>query len=324
MTWQAARRSLSLVLFVLSVGYVVWRIASDRQALELLGEVPVWSAVLLIAVQVIYLLPQAYRYLLVLRMGSGRAIPALAWLRLFILGRFLNSLVPQAGTFYRGLRLREDFGVPVARFLGGYVAFTWLSTILNLAVASIVIGTLEPDLDIGGFPALAITLIGLLGITAAPPAALWVVNRLPAPAGAWGWMKRRLEDLLTSSVALFRVPDKLAVFVLVWAAGLALALSMFSLALTALDLDLSVSGILLFFALLQFGSYVTITPGNLGVLELGFGALGAQLGIGLVGGLLVAALLRVSGYIALLLSGVALGGIDALREARDSPECVAM
>jgi hypothetical protein len=85
------------------------------------------------------------------------------------------------------------------------------------------------------------------------------------------------------------------------------------------------STVVLFFVLSQLSTYVQITPGNLGVFELGFGALGSQLGIGLVGGLLVAALIRVTGYIALLIAGLALGGIKAARglSAETNPDDVA-
>ena len=108
-------------------------------------------------------------------------------------------------------------------------------------------------------------------------------------------------------------------FLVVGLIGLGIALFMFGLAFEALDIDVSVSTVVVFFVLLQLSTYVNITPGNLGLLELGFGALGAQLGIGLVGGLLVAALIRISGYSALVLAGVSVGGIEALRRSRAAP-----
>jgi uncharacterized membrane protein YbhN (UPF0104 family) len=316
MTWRRARRIAGLILMAGSVAYVIWRIVSDDEARAALGSVGVLSLAGLVALQAIYLLPQAYRYLLALRLAASQPIPALAWFRLFVLGRFLNSLIPQAGTFYRGLRLKEDYQVPVARYLGGFVAFTWLSTILNLAVASIVIALVEPDLEITGVSALTVT-VGLLAAAAAgPPLLLWVVRRLRLHDGVWGWARRRLEELLTSALALVRDPEALGKFTVVGMVGLGIALLIFWGTFASLDLDVSISAILLFFVLLQLSTYVNITPGNLGLLELGFGALGSQLGIGLVGGLLVAAVVRISGYIALMAAGLMLGGIAALRLTR--------
>jgi uncharacterized membrane protein YbhN (UPF0104 family) len=299
-----------------SITYVGWRILGDSDAREVLGSVPAIAVVGLIALQAIYLLPQAYRYLLALRQATSRTIPVLGWYRLFILGRFLNSLIPQGGSVYRGLRLKEDYGVPVAQYLGAFVAFTWLTTVLNLVAASVVIGVAEPDLRIGDVLALVVTLAALAAVTIGPIFFHWSLRRLHLEKGFWGWANRRLSELLSATTAVVRSPATLAQFVVVGLVGLGIAIALFGVAFDALDLDASLSTVVVFFVLLQLSTYVNITPGNLGLMELGFGALGSQLGIGLVGGLLVAALIRVSGYSALLLTGFAIGGRAALASIR--------
>lgn len=316
MIWPSARRAIGLAIMLVAVAYVAWRILWDSEAREVLGSVPAIAVVGLIALQAIYLLPQAYRYLIALRQATDRLIPALGWFRLFVLGRFLNSLIPQGGTVYRGLRLKEDYGVPVAHYLGGFVAFTWLSTVLNLVAASVVIGVLEPDLTIGDVPGLAVTLTTLALVTIGPVGLHWLIGRLRLEKGFWGWANRRLTELLEATAAVVRSPATLGRFVIVGLIGLVIAIAMFRVAFDALELDASLSTVIVFFVLLQLSTYINITPANLGLLELGFGALGSQLGIGLVGGLLVAALLRISGYSALLLAGLAIGGRTALRSAR--------
>lgn len=316
MTWPAARHLLGLTLMVAAVAYVAWRILGDSEAREVLGSVPALAGFGLIVLQAIYLLPQAYRYLLALRQATVQPIPVLGWFRLFVLGRFLNSLIPQGGTIYRGLRLKEDYDVPVAHYLGGFVAFTWLSTVLNLTTATIVIAVLEPDLAIGDASALAITLVTLAGATVGPFALRWMINRLSLEKGFWGWLNRRLQELLEAATAVVRSPKTLAQFLIVGLVGLAIAIAIFEVAFNALDLNASLSTVVVFFVLLQLSTYVNLTPANLGVLELGFGALGAQIGIGLLGGLLVAALLRVSGFIALLVAGLSIGGREALKRVR--------
>ncbi|MDH3605934.1 MAG: hypothetical protein OER12_02950, partial [Acidimicrobiia bacterium] len=140
MSRPTARRAVGLAVMVAAVGYVGWRILSDDEAREALVSIPAGAVAGLIALQVIYLLPQAYRYLIALRQATTRTIPALGWFRLFVVGRFLNALIPQGGTAYRGLRLKEDYGVPIANYLGGFVAFTWLSTVLNMIIAGAAIG----------------------------------------------------------------------------------------------------------------------------------------------------------------------------------------
>ncbi len=321
MSRTSFRRAAGLVIMASSVAYVGWRILSDDEARHALGSVAPTAIVGLIVLQAVYLLPQAYRYLLVLRQAADRPIPLLGWFRLFVLGRFLNSLIPQAGTVYRGIRLREDYDVPVARYLGGFVAFTWLSTLLNLAAASVVVAVLEPDLMIGNVSGLVITLSLLVALAFGPPAFVWLVRRFRLEGdGFWGWASRRFEELLASTAAAVRSRATLIRFVAVGLVALGIAVLIFGLAFDALDLEVSASTVVMFFVLLQLSTYVNITPGNLGLLEIGFGALGSQLGVGLTGGLLVAALIRFSGYVALVLVGLSIGGITAFQQVRGTPE----
>jgi len=315
MTWSRARRILAVSLLLASVTYVAWRLLSDDEAIDALLSISPVAAVGLVMLQVAYLIPQAVRYRLAIEHTAGTSIPWGEWLRLFLIGRFLNTLIPQAGNAYRGLRLKEDHGIPVTRYLGGFLAFTWLSTIMNLLLAVIVISILEPSLMIGQFPALVVTSGGLVVVTSSPPLALLLIRQFRLERGIWGWAYRRFEDLLGAAVSIVHSRSTLAAFSAVGLVGFGLAIAIFGASFNALDLDASASAVVLFFVLLQLATYVNLTPGNLGVLEIGFGALGSQLGIGLVGGLLVAAVIRVSGTIALLLIGIAAGGLPIARTA---------
>lgn len=314
MNWPRLRKVLATILLILSVSYVVWHVASDDEALSALRSISPIAAIGLIVLQGVYLLPQALRYRISVEQASNTKVPLAPWLRLFVIGRFLNTLIPQAGNAYRGVRLREDYGIPLTRYLGGYVAFTWLSTLLNLAVASVLIASLEPLLQIGGFPALAVTTTLFCVIVVLPPITLRFVRRFPLDSGVWGWAYRRTVDLLASATSILRNPPVLARFLAVSLAGLTVALIMFKLAVDALELEASLSTVVLFYVILQLATYVNVTPGNLGVLEIGFGALGSQLGIGFVGGILIAAVMRISGTVALLTVGASLGSLTTYRQ----------
>jgi uncharacterized membrane protein YbhN (UPF0104 family) len=84
----------------------------------------------------------------------------------------------------------------------------------------------------------------------------------------------------------------------------------------ALGREVGAAEAIAFYVLLQLATYLTITPGNLGVQELAFGALAVGVGGAAVEGVVVSGLLRVTGVLALVAAGLPLGGVAAVREAR--------
>lgn len=313
-----ALRVAGFFIMAASVAVVVWAIVSDDEGVELLRSIGPGMVVALIVLHAVALITVAYRHKLTVDQAAGTEVPMGAWVRLFIVGRFLNSLLPQAGTAYRGARLKEDYGIPVTKYLSGFLAFSWLSTLLNLAVAVVLILLLEPDLQVGAIPAwlLAAALLAVAALT--PPAVLWLVRRLRIEKGFWGWAHRRTDDMVSGAVRMTAARTTVVRFVAAGVMGLAVATALYATAFRALDLDASLSTVVLFYTVIQLGTYVSITPGNIGVLELAAGALASQLGIGLTGGLLVATVVRLSGYATLLVAGVAVGGLRALGRVRAS------
>jgi hypothetical protein len=297
---------------VASVAAVIWAVASDDEGLDSLRAVDSRAILALLALLALGLPIQAYRYKLTVEEAAGTTIPAWAWFRLFVVGRFLNALLPQAGNAYRAVRLKEDYGISLTTFLSGFMAFTWLSSLLNMAAAFALILVLEPGLDFAGVPALAL-LAGLVATTAAaPPALLSILQRLHIERGFWGWAYRRSQDMVGGAVRVGRSRPAVIRFVLAGLVGLAITSAAFWVAFQSLDLDVSASTVVLFYSLQQLGTYVNLTPGNLGIQELFSGGLAAQLGVGFTGGLLVASLIRLTAYATLLIVGLALGGLRIL------------
>jgi uncharacterized membrane protein YbhN (UPF0104 family) len=307
-----------MAIMAASVAVVVGAIVTDDEGLELLRSVGPGIVATLIVLHALALVTVAYRHKLTVDRAAGTELPMGAWVRLFIVGRFLNSLLPQAGTAYRGARLKEEYGIAVTKYLSGFLAFSWLSTLLNLAVAIVLILTYEPSLEVGPIPAWLVA-VGLFAVAAlTPPALLWMVRRLRIEKGFWGWAQRRTADMVSGAVRVVTARSTLVRFAATGLIGLTTTTALYTIAFRSLDLNVSISTVVLFYAVIQLGTYVSITPGNIGVLELASGALASQLGIGLTGGLLVSTVVRLSGYASLLIAGVSVGGLQALRGTRES------
>jgi len=76
--------------------------------------------------------------------------------------------------------------------------------------------------------------------------------------------------------------------------------------------------------LLQLATYVAVTPGNLGLQELAFGVLAVGLGSAAVDGVVVSALVRVTGVVAIVAFALPLGGVQALRAGREASDAGGM
>ncbi len=129
-------RWLSVALVVLTLGLVAWMVARDRPSLEALGNIEPIDVFVIMVLQVLYLIPEGYRQEIVIESSSHTSIPSFQWYRIFIVGRFLNTLIPQSGNVYRALRLRNDLGIAISDFGGGMAAFVIMSVVASLFVAA--------------------------------------------------------------------------------------------------------------------------------------------------------------------------------------------
>jgi uncharacterized membrane protein YbhN (UPF0104 family) len=300
-----ARRLASWVLLVASVVFVVLILLRDREAFASLQRVGVGSLAVLALAQIIYLVLQSYRQWIVLLRCGGERVPFGYWLRIFVIGRVLNSLLPQAGNVYRGVRLKRDHRVTYTEYVTLFFAFTWLATIFNLALAAVVLAVFKADVEVAGVNGVVAVVALLVALIAAPFVA---------------WTRERLLQLFDGSIELLRHRRLLVELAVSGVAALLLVSGIFWIVFQALDVDTSLAEVVLLYVLLQTSTYVNLTPGNLGVQEAIFGILSSQVGFAAATGVLVSAIVRATGYVALAVVAVAVGGRElraALRSARE-------
>ncbi len=288
------------------------------ETLDTLRALDAWALLWIVALQAVYLLPQAYRYWIILDSASDGAVRFWPWARVFVVGRFLNLAIAQAGNVYRAVTLKRQHGITYTEYITAFFAFTWLATVLNLALAILVVVVSPPSFSIGQIPVLLVLAFAFVVVALTPI----VLSRL-LRAGAtqttfWGKLQSRSTALLRSSVGMLRLPALMIRFVTVGIVGFGLAVAIFGLTFRSLQIEVSMAETVLFYVLLQLTTYLVITPGNLGIQELSFGGLAEATGIGLTPGLVAGAVIRVTGVVALIITGFALGGVGALKEARSA------
>lgn len=315
-----SRRALTawafFALSLLGTGLLVWRRGED---LSLLRTLDSGAIVALVLLQGAYLVLQSGRFHVVLRQVAPQRVPFWPWLQLFVLGRFLNLFVPQGGNVYRGVVLKRRFAVPYTRFVTAFVNAPWIAMVLNFALGALLVTLLTPRTTVAGWPLGLLLGLAALIAAAAPLLGSLVLPRLPRGWRWSAWAHARVREVL--GVTLESLGDARYLWrVSAWTvAAFGQAVLMLWVCFAALGTQVGLAEAVAFYVLLQLATYLTITPGNLGVQELAFGFLAVGLGSGAVDGVLVSALLRVTGVIALVALALPLGGMQALRASR-SPD----
>ena len=306
---------LLVALALAATGLLASRGADE---LALLRRLDPFAAIALVALQVAYLVVQSGRFHVVLVRLAEHPVGFWPWLRLFVIGRFLNLFVPQAGNVYRAVELKRRFEVGYTRFVAAFVNAPWIAMVLNFAFGALVLGLIEPTALVAGVPLWLALAVAALAAALGPWLVALLLPLVPRRYRFAAWLHAQLEDMLRVTLASLRDPGYLA-RVLAWTlAAFVQAVAMLWLTFVALGAPVGLAEAVAFYVLLQLATYVAITPGNLGVQELAFAALAGGLGASAVDGVLVSALTRVTGVVALVALALPLGGLEALRASRAS------
>jgi uncharacterized membrane protein YbhN (UPF0104 family) len=311
---------LSFGILGASIGLLVWFVGRDLDSLDALRTISPIAIVAILVLQGLYLLPESYRQQVVVESAGKTRLPVAGWFRIFVIGRFLNSLIPQSGNVYRALRLKTDYGIGYVDFVGSMVLFLMMSISLNLGLASLLI-TIDPSEAGNGTVATPWVLLALAVTVVAVPLLLWwVLERFEMPDTPWFAPLRILRDLMSSAIGALREPGLIYRFVAAWLVTLAVVVALYGVVLSTVGASIGIGEIIALYALVQATSFVVITPGNLGIQELGFTGLAALFGVPLAQGAAAAAIIRASGWIALATPALILGSRDVLRSLRMSGE----
>ncbi len=306
----------SFGILVATVGLLAWFVGRDLDSLDALGSISAIAIMAILVLQGLYLIPESYRQQVVVESAGKTRLPVVAWFRIFVIGRFLNSLIPQSGNVYRALRLKADYGIGYVDYVGSMVLFLLMSISLNLGLASLLIAIdpSEPSGDQIAAPWMLLTLAVV--VVAVPLLVWWVLERVEISDTAWLAPFRILRDLMNSAVQALRQPGLLVRFVGAWLVTLAVVVALYGVVLSTVGASIGIGEIIALYALVQATSFVVITPGNLGIQELGFTGLAALFGVPLAQGAAAAAIIRASGWIALAIPALLFGGRDIFEYLR--------
>lgn len=298
------------------IGYLVRFFYVNRQSLQIAFNISISIIILIVLLSIVYLLLHNYRFQLILEKCSGQRPHFWPLFRIFVLGKFLNTFISQAGTVYRGLQLKQDYGISYTNYISSFASFAWMDSWLNMIVAALVILVGGRDLKIGSLYAWQISLVLAICIFAVPLLMEAAFRKISFNNTYLNWTHSKLTEVLKATVENVKDTVYVSKIIILGIAALICAGALYYIYFRIFDITLTIPSLAVFYALLSLSTCVILTPGNVGVQELAYGFLSQQLGFGMAQGILVAVFARISGTAILLSLGITLGGIDLLRQQK--------
>ena len=291
-TWRRYRNFLRWFIIVVCAAGIVAHFARNRTDLRLILAIPWQTLLAIIGLQSLNLVLHSLRFRLSVEKCGEKHIPFPSWFRLVVLGRLLNRFVPQMGTIYQGVKLKEKHQISYTQYITSKFSFMWMDWSLTFATALVITWIYDASLRIGGFRVVE-ALIGILFVTVISPFVLDAVFRTALVRVRWlAWLAAKVSAVLQATVRNLRDYRYVAKIVLFGGAIFGLRAMVIFLCFRGMAVEVKLPAIVLFCALLKVGDHVKVTPGNLGVRELVFGVLSKALGMGISQGILVSVIRR--------------------------------
>jgi uncharacterized membrane protein YbhN (UPF0104 family) len=264
------------------------------------------------------------RFKLVMKRCVGAELSHWRWFQVTSVGQFLNLFVPQLGHLYRASTLERQIGLSYTAYATGLLVYSWFEVMVGTLLALVVVAGHDRAFRVAGVPVLPLLALGLAALFLLP----WVVNALVFRAqfrsnSAIAMLDRARDSLARARLAL---GDRTFVAAFV-ALNMAVAVEhvvMLALAFHAVGGGLSINRLVLFQVLLKLTSQIAITPGNVGISELTYGALSSASSTSVQHGIAAALVIRTVGTLVMVALGLACGAGSVLRqhrrEVRSSPD----
>jgi len=246
---------------------------------------------------------------------TGKSFRYLEWLKLAVLGRFLNHFVPQLGNVYRGLLLKKKFQINHTVYASSFVSFIWLDICANLLIAIVAFHYFKFNLVVFNISLLALFYVSLFSLALAP-FLFYYLSRFEVRRGRFKWLKGRFDEAINTTTNSVKSPVFLFTFFCLTLLSSGMMIAIFYLIFGGIGVEVENPELVIFNLIHRLASNVVITPGNLGLRELAFGALSASFSMGLASGVIVSGVLRVLSFAILVALGFALGGRHLLLDKK--------
>jgi uncharacterized membrane protein YbhN (UPF0104 family) len=303
---------------LLLVGRMVFENAEDLRQLQ---EFRLEQLLLLYGLFVVYLFLRAYSSYIILHSVESVEISLGEWIKIFAIGRFANTLFAQSGNLYRATVLKEKHQLSFSGYVNVQAFFVWLETLASLGMALLLALWSHSTTRIAGFRVTIVLGLLMIVVFIGPIFAKQVLDKWGCKSGTMGKINRLLDQML--SFVLNRGTD-LSLIARVTIIDLGLFVTwglLYRTTFLSMGIEIGLGDLALFLAVYKLSTFLVITPGNMGVREAAYALLGQAVGISMAQGVIVSAVLRITGYTILFPVGFLWGGsqLFGIRQQEKNP-----
>jgi hypothetical protein len=310
------KKALQVGIGAVCVAFVIATLVKEREVLLQARAIAPADIIALFVLLIGYFVLYAYRFVLLIEKHCGCRIGLLAWIRMLVVVRFLNNMVPQMGSIHRGIALKRDFGVSYTDYIAANLFFIWSDTVLNFVIALLLFWGGATSLELFGLSAGAFLALSSGALVATPFLAHLVIGVIPNPPKLIQKLGQVAEEVVRGAKDLRYMLSTACIAV----ASFLITSHVFRVLLGTVGAEVDLATLAVFYALYRLTFHINITPGNVGIREIAYGLLCAQAHIGMSKGLLIAAELRVLSILVLLIIAASVAGrevVGAFRLVRE-------
>jgi uncharacterized membrane protein YbhN (UPF0104 family) len=311
---KQVKKWISLILMILIIIYIFYYIINNWQEFFILGSIRLPNIGLLFILFYFSTMVAAVKMLVVYKQLGLKNITLPKWLKIFVLARFLNRVVPQGGNFYRAITLKNHHEFSYRDYTLSFICFTWIDLLVNFFLISVIVILFQPDLRIGRIYVLPFSILITLSMVAFP-AVFYLISKKRKSVPNHKILAKILRDLKYTITTTLHYGFLLKVAILSLICT-GMVISGFWVAFHSIDIKVSLGELAMFTVIMRMGLIVSITPGNIGVIELAYGYLSVILGLEFSRGLIVAVLTRTVSFIGILSLGILFGGIPLVKSLK--------
>ena len=311
------KRPVQNIIAAVCILYIVIFLIKNKQQLQFALNLRLLFIAALGILLILDLVINGLRMKIVMEKCSSVRIPVSEWYKIFLLGRFLNTVIPQLGNLYRGVTLKQNYNISYTHYISSLASFAWLEISINLIFAIITILLTNCQLQIAGINAWLFLSGLVILVVAGPIVADTVIRLFKVQNKTLVWLHSRLSLVFSTAVTSLRDSGYILLITSTTLLAFIIVITMFYVCFLSINVHISITAIVVFFAVLKVADVIVITPGNVGVREIIFGIVTQQVGLTMMDGILASTILRILGTLLVFALGIFLGGIGILRKRRD-------
>lgn len=315
MTFKS-KKVLQSALLIISLLYIYIFFKKYPEQINTVKNIGTSHICAIVAHQIVYLYIHSARSKIILTKYNPSAyqnIPFFDWLVIFAIGRLFNQFLPQTGNAYRSYFLKKHHQVSHSHFVSAFLAFAWMDLILNLSIALIAIAVLDPKLKIFHINGLLLNFILLSLFVSFPLLSLGMVSFLSLKTLKFSSFFSKSAELMRISLDNLRDFNFLLYFLFLSIGSAGISIFLYFFLFRQFGYHVEYGKLVLFYILFKLTTYFSLTPGNLGIRELAYGYLSAEVGANVATGIVISASLRAVHFFLLTFIGISMSLILFIR-----------